>query len=176
MLMSPNLLTSCSQFYIRTQILANISPAPKAMYWLTPARRAVGSAAMFLAIVIGPFTLSAAMKNLQRKLNESRYRDASLSTHVEGLERMIANLNDGQGFGIPVFDGLVVTRSLLMTMLIRAVLAGTVIKAYVDTGEGFNKEDAEKEILGSQLTHMANMIVNITNMSMALQQKSPGLM
>ena len=171
-LMSPNLLTSCFLFYIKAQVVADLASVTTAVYYLGPARRAVESAAMFLGIVIAPFTLSAATKHFQRKLNELRCRDASLSIQVEEVERMIANLNDGHGFGIPVFDGLVLTRSLLETMLIRVVLAGTVIKAYVDTAEGFNKEEAEDEVLGSQLTFMAAMLQNITNGSMALQQKS----
>ena len=170
-LLSPNLLTSCFKLYIRIHFLANLGSIAKAVHWLSPLSIVSQSVALFLAIVIGPFTLSAATKHLQRKLNESRCRDASLSIQVEGVERMIANLNDGQGFGIPVF-GLVLTRSLLQTMLIRVVLAGTVIKAYVDTAEGFDNEEAEDEGLESQLTHVAALLQNITNASMALQQKS----
>ena len=176
LLMSPYFLTSCFLLYISTQLLVDLASVATARYWLSPARRAVGSAAVFLAIVIGPFTLSDAMKHLQRRLNELRCRDASLSTQVEGVERMIANLNDGHGFGIPVFEGLVLTRSLLEKMLIQAVLAGTVIKAFVDTAEGFNEEKAEDEVLGSQLAHVAALLQNITNASMALQQKPQALM
>ena len=173
LLICPKLLISCFQFYLTTRHLSNLASIDKPMlYWLGPVRRAALSAAIFLGIIIGPFKLSAAMKQLQRRLNESRCRDATLCIQVEGVERMIANVNDGHGFGIPVFEGLVLTRSLLEKMLIQAVLAGTVIKAFVDTAEGFNEEKAEDEVLDSKLNRMTAMLQNITNMSMALQQKS----
>ena len=86
---------------------------------------------------------------------------------------MLANANSGQGFGIQVFEGFVLTRSLLETILIRVVLAGTVIKAFLDTTEGFQEE--EDEILGSQLTQMKVMLDNITNMSIALQRRTEAL-
>ena len=49
-------------------------------------------------------------------------------------------MNDGKGWGIPVFEGFVLTKSVMQTLCLRLLLAGTVIKAFLDTELGFHQD------------------------------------
>ena len=117
-------------------------------------------AGVVLAVVGGPMNLSSALKDLQNRLNEERQRDATMHTQIEGVETMLERHNCGQGFGIPVFDGFVLTKGLLQNMCIRLALVGAAIKTFLDAEMGFAKEPEED--LGPTLTSMASEVHNIS--------------
>ena len=117
-------------------------------------------AGVVLEVVCGPMNLSSALKDLQNRLNEERQRDATMHTQIEGVETMLERHNCGQGFGIPVFDGFVLTKGLLQNMCIRLALVGAAIKTFLDAEMGFAKEPEED--LGPTLTSMAGEVHNIS--------------
>lgn len=117
-------------------------------------------AGVVLAVVVGPLNLSSALKDFQNRLNEERKRDATLHAQIEGVETMLERHNCGQGFGIPVFDGLVLTKDLLQNMCIRLALVGAAIKTFLDTEGGFAKEPESD--LGPTLASITSEVHNIS--------------
>ena len=117
-------------------------------------------AGVVLAVVVGPMNLSSALKDLQNRLNDERQRDATMHTQIDGVETMLERQNCGQGFGIPVFDGFVLTKGLLQNMCIRLALVGAAIKTFLDAEMGFAKEPEED--LRPTLTSMASEVRNIS--------------
>ena len=83
-----------------------------------------------------------------------------MHTQIEGVEAMLERHNCGQGFGIPVFDGFVLTKSLLQNMCIRLALVGAAIKTFLDAEGGFAKEPEED--LGPTLASIASEVHNIS--------------
>eukprot|EP00438_Fugacium_kawagutii_P021354 Skav220316 [mRNA] locus=scaffold972:33713:35385:- [translate_table: standard] len=77
-------------------------------------------------VAVGPFWLSSSLKELKAKLDETRRRDPAMQLQV----------NHGQGWGIPVFDDFVLSKSTLQMICLRVLLAGTVIKAVLDAELG----------------------------------------
>ena len=49
-------------------------------------------------------------------------------------------VNNGQGWGIPVLDDFVLSKSTLQMICVRVVLAGTVIKALLDAEIGLEED------------------------------------
>ena len=128
--------------------------------WLTFIMCSSQLAGVVLAVVVGPLNLSSALKDLQNRLNAERKRDATLHTQIEGVETMLERHNCGQGFGIPVFDGFVLTKGLLQNMCIRLALVGAAIKTFLDAEGGFAKEPEED--LGPTLASIASEVHNIS--------------
>ena len=82
------------------------------------------------------------------------------------------NHNNGQGFGIPVFDGFVLTKEWLQMIGIRFALLTTAIKAFLDTELGYAKEpeeammsrlvDAQTQLKNLHLLDTQNQLRNLT--------------
>eukprot|EP00434_Breviolum_minutum_P014863 symbB.v1.2.013103.t1/scaffold919.1/size152209/15 len=128
--------------------------------WLSFFANTAHCAAVLLAVAVGPLHLSSALKDFQKRLNEERQRDATLHTQIKGVERMLEKHNCGKGFGIPVFDGFVLTKGLLQYVCIRLALVGATIKSIVDAELGFAKEP--EEVLGPTLGSIKSVLHNIT--------------
>ena len=52
----------------------------------------------------------------------------------------VMQVNHGQGWGIPVVKGLVLNKTMIQALLLRIVVAATVIKAFLDRQLGFQKD------------------------------------
>ena len=149
-----------SGFYVYVKGMNLFVLTPSLFNWLLFIESSSQLAAVLLAVAIGPLHLSSALKDFQNRLNEERKRDATLHTQIEGVETMLERHNCGQGFGIPVFDGFVLTKGFLQNMCIRLALVGAAIKTFLDAEWGFAKETAED--LGPTLTSMAGEVHNIS--------------
>ena len=105
-------------------------------------------------------------------LNQERQRDGTLHKQIEAVKAMMNNHNNGQGFGIPVFDGFVLTKEWLQMMGIRLALLATAIKAFLDTELGYAKEpeevmmphlvDVQTQLKNLHLVDMQNQLRNLT--------------
>ena len=95
-------------------------------------------------------------------LNKERQGNGKLDEQIEAEETMIEMQNHGQGFGIPVFDGFVITWGWLQMICIRLAILGTAIKAFLDTELGYAKEPVEE--LMPRLADMQKQLNNLTVM------------
>ena len=125
-----------------------------------PLQPAARLAALMLAVAVGPVQLSAALRNLESRLNEQRCSSSKSHLQIEAVEAMLNNSNHRQGWGIPVCDGFVLTTGVLQTVCFRLALAGTVLKAFVDSAMGI--EEAQDRKLMLKLTNIQDMLSNIT--------------
>eukprot|EP00434_Breviolum_minutum_P014862 symbB.v1.2.013102.t1/scaffold919.1/size152209/14 len=157
-LTAPDTVISGFQFYIRAMYLLVVNR--QILPWLSFITCSSHLAGVVLAVAVGPLNLSSALKDFQNRLNEERKRDATLHTQIEGVETMLERHNCGQGFGIPVFDGFVLTKSFLQNMCIRLALVGAAIKTFLDAEMGFAKEPEED--LGPTLASIASEVHNIS--------------
>ena len=157
-LTAPDTVISGFHFYRKLSILL-VDPGFNAN-WLLFFGGAAHFAGVLLSVAIGPLHLSSALKDFQKRLNEERQRDATLHMQIKGVERMLEKHNCGKGFGIPVFDGFVLTKGLLQYVCIRLALVGATIKAFVDAELGFAKEP--EEVLGPTLASIKSVVHNIT--------------
>ena len=157
-LAAPDTVISGFTFYQKLTIL--FVNAHFTVNWLGFFADSAHFAAVLLAVAIGPLHLSSGLKDFQKRLNEERQRDATLHIQIKGVETMLKKHNCGQGFGIPVFDGFVLTKGLLQNMCIRLALVGATIKTFVDAELGFAKEP--EEVLGPTLASIKSVLQNIT--------------
>ena len=140
--------------------------------WLWTFSWAAHLGIVLLAVSLLPLLLSSAQKDFKTMLNQERQRDGTLHGQIEAVEAMMYNHNNGQGFGIPVFDGFVLTKEWLQMMGIRLALLGTAIKAFLDTELGYAKEpeeammsrlvDVQTQLKSLHLVDMQNQLRNLT--------------
>ena len=157
-LAAPDIAMEGFLVYLRGMSLFVLTPS--LFNWLNFISESSQLAGVVLAVVVGPLNLSSALKDFQNRLNEERKRDATLHTQIEGVETMLERHNCGQGFGIPVFDGFVLTKGLLQNMCIRLALVGAAIKTFLDAEMGFAKEPEED--LGPTVASIASKVHNIS--------------
>ena len=157
-LTAPDTVISGFDFYLRGMYLFVVNR--QILTWLSFIKCSSYLAGVVLAVAVGPLNLSSALKDFQNRLNEERKRDATMHTQIEGVETMLERHNCGQGFGIPVFDGFVLTKSFLQNMCIRLALVGAAIKTFLDAEGGFAKEPEED--LGPTLASIASEVHNIS--------------
>ena len=63
----------------------------------------------FYALAIALLPLLSSLKEFKSVLNKERQSNGKLHEQIEAVEAMIERQNHRQGFGIPVFDGFVIT-------------------------------------------------------------------
>mmetsp|Transcript_7364 Transcript_7364/g.12782 ORF Transcript_7364/g.12782 Transcript_7364/m.12782 type:complete len:519 (-) Transcript_7364:82-1638(-) len=104
--------------------------------------------ATFYAVMLGPVQLSSAVRDFRTCLDQERRRDPAVESQImiTSLEAVLERQNDGAGFGIPVVGRLVLTEDFLQKMIVRAVLVGATIKAFLDSELGFAKEVTREEV------------------------------
>jgi len=146
--------------------------------WLWCFKNAAQLVLFAFAIALLPFLLSSALKEFKSVLNEERQSNGALHEQIEAVETMIERQNHGQGFGIPVFDGFVITQGWLQTICIRFAILATAIKAFLDTELGYAKEpeqvlmphleDMQKQ-MDNSLPHFAEMQNQLNNLTMMLR-------
>ena len=160
-LVASKILMACFSWYGMVQLLA-VSEVNRGFKdnWLHLLLASCQLGAILLAVVAGPFQLSAALTDLENKLNEERHRDGGMHLEVQAVEAMLAKQNNGQGWGIPVFEGFILSKAVLQTIFIRLALAGTVIKTFLDCELGFEKE--QTEALQPDLAELKGMLRNMT--------------
>ena len=146
---------------------------PYFVNWLWTFFWAAELGAFLLAVSLLPLLLSSALKDFKTMLNQERQRDGTLHEQIEAVEAMMNSHNNGQGFGIPVFDGFVLTKEWLQMMGIRLALVATAIKAFLDTELGYAKEPEEAMMSGlvdvqSQLKNLHLVDMQMRNLTMLL--------
>ena len=160
LLLSPFLMTTGLMFY---QAFLYLCERPQyAENWLWCFKNAAQLVLFAFAIALLPFLLSSALKEFKSVLNEERQHNGALHEQIEAVEAMIERQNHGQGFGIPVFDGFVITQGWLQMICIRFAILATAIKAFLDTELGYAKEP--EEVLMPHLKDMQNQLNNLTTM------------
>ena len=165
LLSSPFLMTTGLMFY---QAFRYVCERPQyAENWLWCFKNAAQLVFFTFAIALLPYLLSSALKEFKSVLNEERQRNGALHEQIEAVESMIERQNHGQGFGIPVFDGFVITRGWLQMICIRFAILATAIKAFLDTELGYAKEPEEE--LVPHLEDMQKQLNNLTNLTMMLR-------
>ena len=85
----------------------------------------------FYALAIALLPLLSSLKEFKSVLNKERQSNGKLHEQIEAVEAMIERQNHRQGFGIPVFDGFVITWGWLQMICIRLAILGTAIKAFL---------------------------------------------
>ena len=165
LLLSPFLMTTGLQFYQRSRHLYERPQYP--INWVFCFHYAAQLGIFALAVALLPLLLSSAVKEFKSVLNEERQSNGTLHEQVEAVETMIEKQNHGQGFGIPVFDGFVLTQGWLQMICIRFAILGTAIKAFLDTELGYAKQP--EEVLMPHLEDMQNQLDNLTNFTMMLR-------
>ena len=167
LLLIPFLITTGLMFY---QVFRHLCERPQyAENWLWCFKLAAQLVFFAFAIALLPFLLSSALKEFKSVLNEELQSNGALHEQIEAVESMFERQNHGQGFGIPVFDGFVITRGRLQTICIRFAILGTAIKAFLDTELGYAKEPEQVlmphlEDMQKQFTDMQNKLNNLTTM------------
>ena len=179
LLLSPFLMTTGLELYQRVRYLCVRPEYP--VNWISAFKCAAQLGVFALAIALLPFLLSSALKEFKSVLNEERQHNGALHEQIEAVEAMIERQNHGQGFGIPVFDGFVITHGWLQTICIRFAILGTAIKAFLDTELGYAKEPEEvlmprledmQKQMDNSLPHLEDMqkqLNNLTNLTMMLR-------
>ena len=157
-LAAPDTVISAFLVYVRWMNLFVLTPS--LFNWLMFIMSSSQLAGAALSVAVGPLNLSSALKDFQNRLNEERQRDASMHTQIKGVETMLERHNCGQGFGIPVFDGFVLTKGFLQNMCVRLALVGAAIKTFLDAEMGLAKETEED--LGPRLASIAREVHNIS--------------
>ena len=166
LLSSPFLMTTGLEFY---QAFLYLCQRPQyAENWLWCFKHAAQLVFFAFAIALLPFLLSSALKEFKSVLNEERQSNGALHEQIEAVETMIERQNQGQGFGIPVFDGFVLTRGWLQMICIRFAILATAIKAFLDTELGYAKKPEQVlmphlEDMQNQLNNLSMMLRNYTN-------------
>lgn len=160
-LVASRILMACFSWYGTVQLLA-MSEVNRGFKdnWLMLFLASCQLGAILLAVVVGPIQLSSALTEIENKLNEERHRDGGMHLEVQAVEAMLAKQNNGQGWGIPVFEGFILNNAVLQTIFIRLALAGTVIKTFLDCELGFEKE--QEETLRPDLAELKGMLRNVT--------------
>jgi len=110
--------------------------------WLHAAAYSVYMLACFFCLGVGPFQLARGLEDLEHRLSEARQSDGSLHLQVRAVEDMLAEVNHGEGWGIPVSRGLVLSKSVMQSLCVRLLLAGTVIKTFLDSELGLKDEQS----------------------------------
>ena len=128
--------------------------------WLLFLKR-LSSFAANLWPLSGVYLLSFASEALEINLNETRQSDASSHLQVQAVEAMLAKVNYGRGWGIPVFKGLVLSREFAKTVCFRFLLACTAIIAFLDAQLGYQEE--EEETMTFKVNYMTDLLKNVTN-------------
>ena len=175
LLLSPFLMTAGLKFY---QAFRHLCERPQyAGNWLWCFKDATQLVLFAFAIALLPLLLSSALKEFKSVLNEERQRNGALHKQIEAVESMIEWQNHGQGFGIPVFDGFVITRGWLQMICIRFAILATAIKAFLDTELGYAKEPEQvlmphlkdmQNQMNNSLPHLADMQKQLDNLTMML--------
>ena len=156
LLLFPFLITTGLMFY---QAFRYLCIWPQKLYnWIWCFQYATRLGVFAFAIALLPLLLSSALKEFKSVLNEERQSNGALHEQIEAVEAMIEKQNHGQGFGIPVFDGFVITQGWLQMICIRLAILGTAIKAFLDTELGYAKEP--EEVL---LPHLEDMQKQLNN-------------
>ena len=174
LLLSPFLMTIALEFYQRFRHLCE---RPQyAETWLWCFKNAAQLVLFAFAIALLPLLLSSALKEFKSVLNEERQSNGALHEQIEAVETMIERQNHGQGFGIPVFDGFVLTRGWLQMICIRFAILATAIKAFLDTELGYAKEPEQVLMphfaeMQKQLDNLTMMLRNYTNHTWTLAQQ-----
>ena len=109
----------------------------------------------------GVSLLSFAREALEINLNDTRKSDASSHLQVQAVETMLANVNYGHGWGIPVFKGLVLSKEFAKTVCFRFLLACTAIIAFLDAQLGYQEE--EEETMTFKVNYITDLLKNMTN-------------
>ena len=179
LLLSPLSMTTGLMFY---QAFRYLCVWPQYLpNWIWCFKYASRLGILVFAIALLPFLLSSALREFKSVLNEERQHNATLHEQIEAVESMIERQNHGQGFGIPVFDGFVLTRGWLQMICIRCAILATAIKAFLDTELGYAKEPEQVlmphlEDMQNQLNNLTTMLRNYTNHTWTLaQQEKRGL-
>ena len=160
LLLSPFLMTTGLMFY---QAFRHLCERPQyAENWLWCFKNAVQFVLFAFAVALLPLLLSSALKEFKSVLNEERQHNGALHEQIEAVEAMIERQNHGQGFGIRVFDGFVITQGWLQMICIRFAILATAIKAFLDTELGYAKEP--EQVLMPHLKDMQNQLNNLTTM------------
>ena len=160
LLLSPFLMTTGLEFYQRSRHLYERPEYP--VNWMFAFKFAAQLGVFAFAIALLPFLLSSALKEFKSVLNEELQSNGALHEQIEAVESMFERQNHGQGFGIPVFDGFVITQGWLQMICIRFAILGTAIKAFLDTELGYAKEP--EQVLMPHLKDMQNQLNNLTTM------------
>eukprot|EP00434_Breviolum_minutum_P018070 symbB.v1.2.015937.t1/scaffold1203.1/size131588/4 len=176
LLLSPFLMTTGLEFYQRFRYLCVRPEYP--VNYIFAFKCAAQLFFLALAIALLPFLLSSALKEFKSVLNEERQHNGALHEQIEAVEAMIERQNHGQGFGIPVFDGFLLTRGWLQMICIRFAILATAIKAFLDTELGYAKEPEEvlmprledmQKQMDNSLPHFAEMQKQLDNLTMMLR-------
>eukprot|EP00434_Breviolum_minutum_P021692 symbB.v1.2.019147.t1/scaffold1555.1/size186957/1 len=109
----------------------------------------------------GVYLLSFAHEALAINLNDTRESDASSHLQVQAVEAMLANVNYGHGWGIPVFKGLVLSKEFAKTVCFRFLLACTAIITFLDAQLGYQEE--EEETMTFKVNYITDLLKNMTN-------------
>ena len=109
----------------------------------------------------GVYLLSFAHEALEINLNDTRKSDASSHLQVQAVETMLANVNYGHGWGIPVFKGVVLSKEFAKTVCFRFLLACTAIIAFLDAQLGYQEE--EEETMTFKVNYITDLLKNMTN-------------
>eukprot|EP00434_Breviolum_minutum_P018069 symbB.v1.2.015936.t1/scaffold1203.1/size131588/3 len=169
LLLSPFLMTAGLQLYQGFRYVCVRPQYP--INWILAFKYGAELGVFAFAIALLPLFVSSALKEFKSVLNEERQSNGALHEQIEAVETMIERQNHGQGFGIPVFDGFVITQGWLQTICIRCAILGTAIKAFLDTELGYAKEP--EEVLMPHLEDMqkqfADMQKQLNNLTMMLR-------
>ena len=176
LLLCPFLITLGLHFYQEFRFLCQMPQYLMNWLWCFHYGAQLGVFALALALL--PLLLSSALKEFKSVLNEERQSNGNLHEQIEAVEAMIERQNHGQGFGIPVLDGFVLTQGWLQMICIRFAILATAIKAFLDTELGYAKEpeqvllprleDMQKQ-LNNSLPHFADMQKQLDNLTMMLR-------
>ena len=174
LLLSPFLMTTGLQFYQGFRHLCVRPQYP--INWMVAFKYAAQLGVFAFAIALLPLLLSSALKEFKSVLNEERQSNGALHEQIEAVETMIEKQNHGQGFGIPVFDGFVITQGWLQMICIRFAILATAIKAFLDTELGYAKEPEQALMphlkdMQNQLNNLTTMLRNYTNHTWHLAQQ-----
>ncbi|CAK9060034.1 unnamed protein product [Durusdinium trenchii] len=163
-----DMLPACLRFYNESMLLyASKITRGLPEYWCDVACNAFVLAGCTLAVAVGPLQLSRGLRVFEHQLTNARRLDSNMNLQVEAVEAMLAQVNDGKGWGIPVFEGFVLTKSVMQTLCLRLLLAGTVIKAFLDTELGFHQEEKERSNI-----QLAAIVDGLRNMTSFFQNQS----
>ncbi|CAK9021078.1 unnamed protein product [Durusdinium trenchii] len=144
------------------KMLARESDFGSLLHWCSLFQHASWIAGGFLLVACPLTILSSGLEEVETRLNEERMRTPSSHVEIKAVEAMFREVNHGQGWGIPVVKGFVLNKTMIQALLLRVLVAATVIKTFLDRQLGFQKE--EQDDLNTELDVIANQAVtNITN-------------
>ena len=158
LLLSPLPMTAAFKLYQSFRYVCEWPEHP--VSWILCSLYAAQLGFYALTAALLPLLLSSALKEFKSVLNKERQSNGKLHEQIEAVEAMIERQNHGQGFGIPVFDGFVITWGWLQMICIRLAILATSIKAFLDTELGYAKEPIEE--LMPRLLNMQEQLDNLT--------------